>query len=131
MIAPPYLDQVTFDANGLVPAIAQDDKTARILMVAWMNRDALVETVQSGRAVYYSRSRQTLWRKGEESGHFQTVSEVRLDCDGDVVLLMVNQHADIACHTGRNSCFFRVLSHGEWQTVDPVIRDPQEIYRHE
>lgn len=131
MTTPPFLNQVTFDANGLVPAIAQDERTGRILMVAWMNCDALLETVGSGRAVYYSRSRQTLWRKGEESGHFQAVSEVRLDCDGDVVLLMVNQHADIACHTGRNSCFFRVLSDGDWQTVDPVIRNPQEIYGHE
>ena len=124
-----WLDEVRWDADGLVPAIAQEAFGDRILMVAWMNREALAETAATGRAVYWSRSRGRLWRKGEESGHFQTVRELRLDCDGDVVLLSVEQHGGIACHTGRQSCFFRRLDGAGWQAVDPVLKDPESIYR--
>jgi len=124
-----WLDEVRWDGDGLVPAIAQEAGTGRILMVAWMNREALAETAASGRAVYWSRSRGRLWRKGEESGHAQTVRELRLDCDADVVLLEVEQLGGIACHTGRHSCFFRRLKDGVWETVDPVLKDPESIYR--
>ena len=124
-----WLDQIRWDQAGLVPAIAQDVSTGRNLMVAWMNRDALAETVASGFAVYWSRSRQKLWRKGEESGHQQLVKELRLDCDADVLLLSVEQHGGIACHTGRQSCFYRVYNDGQWQEVDAVIEDPAEIYK--
>ena len=124
-----WLDEVRWDTAGLVPAIAQDAKTGRVLMVAWMNREALAETVASGRAVYWSRSRSRLWRKGEESGHSQHVHEIRLDCDGDVVLLAVEQAGDIACHTGRQSCFFSRLEAGRWVAIDPVLKDPELIYR--
>ena len=124
-----WMDEVRFDADGLVPAIAQEASTDRILMVAWMNREALAETVATGRATYWSRSRARLWRKGEESGHFQALRELRLDCDGDVVLLSVEQHGGIACHTGRHSCFFRRLEDGRWVVVDPVLKDPESIYR--
>ncbi len=124
-----WLDEVRFDADGLVPAIAQEALTDRILMVAWMSREALAETVATGRAVYWSRSRGRLWRKGEESGHVQVVRELRLDCDGDVVLLKVEQTGGIACHTGRHSCFFRRLEDGHWVVVDPVLKDPESIYR--
>lgn len=124
-----WLDEVRFDADGLVPAIAQEASTERILMVAWMNREALAETAATGRAVYWSRSRGSLWRKGEESGHVQAVRELRLDCDGDVVLLKVEQAGGIACHTGRHSCFFRRLEDGRWVVVDPVLKDPESIYR--
>ncbi|MBX3591276.1 MAG: phosphoribosyl-AMP cyclohydrolase [Burkholderiaceae bacterium] len=124
-----WLDEVRFDADGLVPAIAQEASSDRILMVAWMNREALAETVATGRAVYWSRSRGRLWRKGEESGHAQAVREVRLDCDGDVVLLKVEQVGGIACHTGRHSCFFRRLEDKRWVVVDPVLKDPESIYR--
>jgi phosphoribosyl-AMP cyclohydrolase len=123
-----WLDAVKWNDQGLVPAIAQDHQTGRILMVAWMNREALQETADSGRAVYYSRSRQRLWRKGEESGNFQVVRELRLDCDADVIQLKVEQRGGIACHTGRESCFYRVFKDGEWQTVEPVLKDPAEIY---
>jgi phosphoribosyl-AMP cyclohydrolase len=123
-----WLDAVHFDAAGLVPAIAQDHATGRVLMVAWMNREALAETARSGRAVYWSRSRGRLWRKGEESGHVQHVKAVRLDCDGDVVLLAVEQAGGIACHTGRERCFFRELKDGRWQDTDPVLKDPAAIY---
>ena len=123
-----WLDAVRFDAAGLVPAIAQDHATGRVLMVAWMNREALAETARSGRAVYWSRSRGRLWRKGEESGHVQHVRAVRLDCDGDVVLLAVEQAGGIACHTGRERCFFRELKDGRWQDTDPVLKDPAAIY---
>ncbi len=123
-----WLDQVRFDANGLVTAVAQDADSGRVLMVAFMNREALEETVQTGRAVYFSRSRQRLWRKGEESGHVQQVRELRLDCDGDVVLLQVAQAGGIACHTGRASCFYSVLSDGRWAPVDPILKDPEAIY---
>ena len=123
-----YLEDIKWDNDGLVPAIAQDAKTGQILMVAWMNREALELTVNKNRAVYWSRSRQKLWRKGEESGHLQELIELRLDCDNDVILMKVNQIANIACHTGRTSCFYRVLQNGEWQTVDKVIKDPKDIY---
>jgi phosphoribosyl-AMP cyclohydrolase len=124
-----WLDEVNWNADGLVPAIAQDAATNDILMVAWMNREALALTAREGRAVYWSRSRKKLWRKGEESGHQQDVREMRLDCDNDVIVLKVEQHGGIACHTGRRSCFFRVLRDGQWQTIDPVLKDPQTIYR--
>lgn len=123
-----WLDQVRFDVNGLVTAVAQDADSGRVLMVAFMNREALEETAQTGRAVYFSRSRQRLWRKGEESGHVQQVRELRLDCDGDVVLLQVAQAGGIACHTGRASCFYSVLSDGRWAPVDPILKDPEVIY---
>ena len=123
-----FLDAIKWDAAGLVPVIAQDYLNQRVLMVAWMNRAALSETVQSQRAVYYSRSRQKLWRKGEESGHVQYVKEIRLDCDADVITLLVEQIGGIACHTGRESCFYRKLEDGQWQSVDPVLKDPAKIY---
>lgn len=123
-----FLDAVRWTSDGLVPAIAQDAETNEILMVAWMNREALQLTAGEQRAVYWSRSRQKLWRKGEESGHVQQVREIRLDCDEDVIILKVEQVGGIACHTGRRSCFFRVLRDGEWVTVDPVIKDPDAIY---
>ncbi|MFZ9141022.1 MAG: phosphoribosyl-AMP cyclohydrolase [Burkholderiaceae bacterium] len=123
-----WLDQVKFDAQGLVTAVAQDASTQRVLMVAFMNRQALEETAQTGWATYFSRSRQKLWRKGEESGHRQRVLELRLDCDGDVVLLQIEQAGGIACHTGRASCFYSVLKDGQWQPVDPVLKDPEAIY---
>jgi len=124
-----WLDQLKWNEAGLVPAIAQDAETGVNLMVAWMNRDALQETVDTKRAVYFSRSRQKLWRKGEESGHHQEVVEVRLDCDADVILLKVHQKGGIACHTGRHNCFYRIYSDGKWQTVEPVITDPSLIYK--
>ncbi len=123
-----WLDEVQWDEDGLVPAIAQDASSGQVLMVAWMNRDAISETVSSGRAVYWSRSRSRLWRKGEESGHVQTVKEIRLDCDGDVVLLKVDQAGGIACHTGRANCFFRKLEAGNWVITQPVLVEPDEIY---
>lgn len=123
-----WLDQVKFDDQGLVTAVAQDAASGRVLMVAFMNREALEETVQTGWATYFSRSRQRLWRKGEESGHRQRVGEVRLDCDGDVVLLQIHQEGGIACHTGRASCFYSVLQEGQWIAVDPVLKDPEAIY---
>ncbi len=129
MSDPDWLAEVRFDADGLVPVIAQDAASGRVLMVAWANREALAETVQTRRAVYWSRSRGRLWRKGEESGHTQQVSEIRLDCDGDVVLYAVSQAGGIACHTGRESCFYRRLADGHWNAVDPVLRDPELIYR--
>lgn len=125
------LDEIKWDAAGLVPAIAQDVATNNVLMVAWMNREALRKTLDLGRAVYFSRSRQKLWFKGEESGHVQRVHEIRIDCDADVVLMKVTQEGHqpgIACHTGRHSCFFRVFRDGAWQTTDPVLKDPQSIY---
>ncbi|MEB2399858.1 MAG: phosphoribosyl-AMP cyclohydrolase [Alcaligenaceae bacterium] len=133
MTAPLWLDAITFDENGLAPAIAQDEQTGAILMVAWMNAEALRETVATGRAVYWSRSRRRLWRKGEESGHVQIVHEIRLDCDGDVILLKVRQEGGIACHTGRQSCFFRRLDGigdtASWAITDPVLKDPEQIYK--
>lgn len=127
--APDWLDLVAWNEDGLVPAIAQEAFTNRVLMVAWMNREALSQTVALGRAVYWSRSRRRLWPKGEESGHVQKLVDVRLDCDADVVLLTVEQVGGIACHTGRHNCFFRRLEGGEWVEVDPVVKSPEEIYR--
>ena len=128
-----WLAEVRFDEHGLIPAIAQDHATGQILMVAWMNAESLKETAQSGRAVYFSRSRARLWRKGEESGHVQRVVEIRLDCDADVILLKVDQLGGIACHTGRASCFYRRLETGtsdpKWETTDPVLKDPELIYK--
>jgi phosphoribosyl-AMP cyclohydrolase len=124
-----WLDDICFDDDGLVPVIAQDATTGRVLMVAWANREAIAETVVTRQAVYWSRSRARLWRKGEESGHTQQVREIRLDCDGDVVLYAVEQAGGIACHTGRASCFFRRLANDRWETVDPVLQDPELIYR--
>jgi phosphoribosyl-AMP cyclohydrolase len=124
-----WLDEVRFDADGLVPVVAQDSTSGRVLMVAWANREALAETARTLRAVYWSRSRGRLWRKGEESGHTQQVTEVRLDCDGDVVLYAVEQTGGIACHTGRASCFYRRLDGDRWAAVDPVLQDPELIYR--
>jgi len=123
-----WLDEVHWNAEGLVPAIAQDAKSGRVLTLAWMNREALSRTAERGEAVYWSRSRNKLWRKGEESGHVQRVLEMRLDCDADVVLLCVEQAGGIACHTGRERCFFRKLEEGKWVTTDPVLRDPAQIY---
>ena len=126
-----WLDEVKWDERGLVPAIAQEAASGDVLMVAWMNREALAATVARGEAVYFSRSRGRLWHKGEESGHVQQVHEVRLDCDGDVVLLKVTQRGHepgIACHTGRHSCFFRRHDQGRWIDVDPVLKDPASIY---
>ena len=124
-----WLDEIAFDERGLVTVIAQDTVTQRVLMVAWANRDAIAETAASGQAVYWSRSRGKLWHKGEESGHRQRVAEIRLDCDGDVVLYAVEPEGGIACHTGRESCFFRRLEGDGWRTVDPVLEDPQLVYR--
>ncbi|CAM5192282.1 Phosphoribosyl-AMP cyclohydrolase OS=Castellaniella defragrans OX=75697 GN=hisI PE=3 SV=1 [Castellaniella defragrans] len=131
---PAWLAELCFDAQGLIPAIAQDAQTGTVLMVAWMNAEAIQETVRTGQAVYFSRSRKRLWRKGEESGHTQTVHEIRLDCDGDVLLLKITQVGGIACHTGRERCFFRRLdavggTHA-WTVQDPVLKDPDEIYHH-
>jgi phosphoribosyl-AMP cyclohydrolase len=123
-----FLEQIHWTSDGLVAAIAQDYQSGRILMMAWMNRESLQLTVQEGIAVYWSRSRGKLWRKGESSGHTQVVHEIRLDCDEDVIVLQVEQHGGMACHTGRESCFYRVLRDGQWQTVDAVIKDPSEIY---
>jgi phosphoribosyl-AMP cyclohydrolase len=124
-----WLDEVPWDKDGLVAVVTQDERSDRVLTVAWMNREALEKTVDGGEAVYWSRSRQKLWRKGEESGHVQKIIEVRIDCDADAVLLRVEQVGGIACHTGRESCFFRVLRKGEWVTVDPVLKDPALIYK--
>ncbi len=124
-----WLDEVLWDAQGLVPAIAQDAKTGEVLMFAWMNREALALTAETGHAVYWSRSRGRLWHKGEESGHTQRVLELRVDCDQDVVLLKIEQVGGIACHTGRRSCFFNRLETSGWQDVEPVLKDPKEIYK--
>ena len=124
-----WLNKVNWSEEGLVPAIAQDAESGDVLMVAWMNREALKQTVELGEAVYWSRSRKKLWHKGEESGHTQKVREVRLDCDEDVVLLKVEQAGGIACHTGRRSCFFQKLEKGKWLAVEPVLKDPHEIYK--
>ena len=124
-----WLDEVPWNADGLITAVAQDAASGRVLMVAWMNREALRQTAERGEAVYWSRSRQRLWHKGEESGHVQKVLEVRLDCDADTVLLKVEQVAGIACHTGRESCFFRKLEDGKWVSTDPVLKDPKLMYK--
>ncbi|MDR3897919.1 MAG: phosphoribosyl-AMP cyclohydrolase [Duodenibacillus sp.] len=123
-----WLESVKFNDKGLVPVIAQDAQSGRVLMLAWANAEALEETVRTGRGVYFSRSRGKLWRKGEESGNVQLVREVRLDCDGDAVLYKVEQVGGMACHTGRESCFYRRLEGGDWRTVDPVIVPPEKLY---
>ncbi len=122
-------DQLKFDDQGLIPAIAQDHKTGEVLMLAWMNRESLALTMQKSQAVYWSRSRNRLWAKGEESGHVQKVIEIRIDCDADVILLQVEQIGGIACHTGRRRCFYRVYQNGEWVTDEAIIKDPKEIYK--
>jgi len=124
-----WLDRIKWQQDGLVPVVAQEAGSGRVLTVAWMNREALGRTVQSGEAHYWSRSRRKLWRKGEESGHVQKVKSVRLDCDEDVVLLEVEQAGGIACHTGRHSCFFQRLEGGRWVVTDPVLKDPKDIYK--
>ncbi|MBP7392626.1 MAG: phosphoribosyl-AMP cyclohydrolase [Zoogloea sp.] len=125
-----WLDELAWDKDGLIPAIAQDAETNDVLMFAWMNRDALARTVETGEAVYFSRSRGRLWHKGEESGHTQKIREIRIDCDNDVVLLKIEQIGGIACHTGRRSCFFqKYLADGRWEAVDPVLKDPKDIYK--
>ncbi|MEI6836307.1 MAG: phosphoribosyl-AMP cyclohydrolase [Alcaligenaceae bacterium] len=132
---PAWLAEVKFDTQGLIPAISQDASTGQILMVAWMNAEALTETANTGRAVFWSRSRNRIWRKGEESGHVQQLVELRLDCDGDVILLKIDQVGGIACHTGRASCFYRRFEQGagplasKWVAVDPVLKDPELIYK--
>lgn len=123
-----WLDIIKWDDKGLIPAIAQEAETGKILMVAWMNKEALSLTVQEGRAIYWSRSRKKLWRKGEESGNVQTLKEIRLDCDNDVILLEVEQIGGIACHTGRHHCFFKRLIDGQWEEVEPILQDPETIY---
>ena len=123
-----WLDALKWDAQGMIPAIAQDAASGRVVMFAWMNRESLQLTVESGNAVYWSRSRQRLWRKGEESGNFQKVISIRADCDGDVLLLEIEQVGGMACHTGRESCFFLELRGERWVAVDPVLKDPKEIY---
>jgi phosphoribosyl-AMP cyclohydrolase len=123
-----WLDEIQWNSDGLVPAIAQDCLSGRILMMAWMNREALTRTAQQGEAIYWSRSRQQLWHKGESSGHVQKVQEIRLDCDGDVIVLQVESTGGIACHTGRESCFYRTLHNDVWENTDPVLKDPDKIY---
>ena len=124
-----WLDDIKWDNDGLVPAIAQETGTGKILMMAWMNRESLELTVKEGRAIYWSRSRGKLWRKGEESGHVQTLKDIRLDCDNDVVLLEVEQLGGIACHTGRHNCFYKQLQNEKWVEVESVIKDPNDIYK--
>lgn len=124
-----WLDEIKWDKDGLVPAIAQETGTEKMLMMAWMNREALKLTVEENRAIYWSRSRDKLWRKGEESGHVQTLKSIRLDCDNDVILMEVEQLGGIACHTGRHNCFFKELKNGQWVEVEPVIKDPESIYK--
>ncbi len=123
-----FLDEVQYNKDGLVPAIAQDAETGKILMFAWMNRESLQQTVEKNEVVYYSRSRQQLWHKGESSGHTQRLKEIRIDCDNDVILLMIEQVGGIACHTGRESCLYRRYEDGEWKVVEDVIKSPEEIY---
>jgi phosphoribosyl-AMP cyclohydrolase len=124
-----WLDAVQWNNDGLVPAIAQDIETGDVLMMAWMSREALALTRDTWQAVYWSRSRQKLWFKGEESGHVQEVAEIRIDCDADVVLLRIRQKGGISCHTGRRRCFFRVLENNEWRVDEEIIKNPEEIYR--
>ncbi|MBS1188497.1 MAG: phosphoribosyl-AMP cyclohydrolase [Rhodocyclaceae bacterium] len=124
----PWLDAVKWDGDGMIPAIAQDAASGKVVMFAWMNRESLQETVRTGNAVYWSRSRRRLWKKGEESGHFQKVLAIRTDCDGDVLLLSIEQVGGIACHTGRESCFFNELRGDRWVPADPVLKDPKDIY---
>ncbi|ABA59496.1 phosphoribosyl-AMP cyclohydrolase [Nitrosococcus oceani] len=123
-----WLEDVAWNKEGLIPAIAQEDRTGQVLMLAWMNREALETTVQSGYAVYWSRSRKRLWRKGEQSGHEQIIKAIHLDCDSDAVLLLVEQKGGMACHTGRHRCFFKRLEKGNWASVEPVLKSPDSIY---
>lgn len=123
-----WLNKVNWAQDGLVPAIAQEAASGRVLMLAWMNREALEKTVQSGEAHYWSRSRKKIWHKGEQSGNVQKVNSIRLDCDNDVILIEIRQMGGIACHTGRHSCFFQKLVDGKWVDIDPVLMDPSEIY---
>ena len=127
-MAEQWLDAIKWTDDGLVPAIAQDAASGKVLMFAWMNRESLALTVKEGRAIYWSRSRQKLWRKGEESGHVQLLKDIRLDCDNDVLLLSVEQIGGIACHTGRERCFYQQLQGDQWVAVEDVIKDPSEIY---
>ncbi|MCL2075411.1 MAG: phosphoribosyl-AMP cyclohydrolase [Betaproteobacteria bacterium] len=127
----PWLDALQWNADGLIPAIVQDAQNGKLLMFAYMNRESLLETIRTGTAVYWSRSRKSFWKKGEESRHFQKIHSIRADCDGDALLLSVEQIGCISCHTGRQSCFFHELSDNRWQIVEPVLRDPKEIYRKE
>jgi phosphoribosyl-AMP cyclohydrolase len=124
-----WLDDIRWNADGLVPAIAQDAESGDVLMLAWMNRESLARTLDEGEAVYWSRSRGRLWKKGEQSGHVQRVAEIRLDCDADTLLLKVDQRGGIACHTGRRRCFFKKFQDGRWESVDPVLKDPETIYK--
>jgi phosphoribosyl-AMP cyclohydrolase len=127
-MSPQWLDEIRWNADGLVPVIVQDAVDGKVLMLAWMNREALEQTVKGGQAVYWSRSRQRLWLKGESSGHFQVVKDIRLDCDRDVLLLKVEQTGEVACHTGRASCFVGQLQGAQWISIEPVLKDPEAIY---
>jgi phosphoribosyl-AMP cyclohydrolase len=127
-VEPAWIEEISWNKDGLVPVVTQDVASGRVLTVAWMNRDALKKTAAGGEAIYWSRSRKRLWHKGEESGHVQKVVEMRIDCDADAVLLKVEQVGGIACHTGRESCFFRKLDDGQWTGTDPVLKDPALIY---
>ncbi len=124
-----WLEEIKWNNDGLIPVIAQDNKTNKILMMAWMNREALAKTVETSTAIYFSRSRHKLWHKGEESGHFQTVEDIRLDCDNDVIVIKVIQHGGISCHTGRETCFYKQLVDNNWIEVEAIIKDPKEIYK--
>jgi len=124
-----WLEEIDWNADGLIPAVAQDAESGDVLMLAWMNRESLARTLEEGVAVYWSRSRRRLWKKGEQSGHLQRVAEIRLDCDGDTLLLKVEQKGGIACHTGRRSCFYQMLRGGRWESVDPVLQSPESIYK--
>ncbi|MDH5324531.1 MAG: phosphoribosyl-AMP cyclohydrolase [Gammaproteobacteria bacterium] len=124
-----WLEEIKWAEDGLLPVIAQDHHSGKVLMFAWMNRESLQLSIAEGRAIYWSRSRGRLWRKGEESGHVQLIKDVRLDCDNDVLLLSVEQLGEIACHTGRQSCFYKQLQDGQWQSVEPVLKDPAQIYK--
>lgn len=124
-----WLDEIKWTEDGLVPVIAQQHDSGRVVMFAWMNRESLALSVKEGYAVYWTRSRQRLWRKGEESGNRQKIMDIQLDCDADVILLKIEQEGGIACHTGRESCFYRSLQNGEWQTTEPVLKDPKHIYK--
>ncbi len=124
-----WLEEIRWNADGLVPAIAQDAESGDVLMLAWMSRESLARTLDEGEAVYWSRSRGRLWKKGEQSGHVQRVAEIRLDCDADTVLLKVDQRGGIACHTGRRFCFYKKLRNGRWESVEPVLEAPESIYR--
>ena len=124
-----WLDRVKWNDDGLVPVIAQESGSLKVLMLAWMNRDALEKTAKEGKATYWSRSRQSLWTKGESSGHFQQIESIQMDCDADTLLLTVKQEGGIACHTGRHSCFFMTLENDTWQTTETVLKDPDHIYK--